>query len=114
MTLELRTTVEGADVLVLELRTENLDASNVRAFKEATSTLIENSQRVVVDMSAIQFVDSSGLGGLIGCLRQINARHGDMRLCALSRTVSALFEMMRMHRVFTIHSTRAEAVLAFG
>jgi anti-sigma B factor antagonist len=70
--------------------------------------------RVVLDMAGVQFVDSSGLGALIACLRQTNARRGDFRLCAMSRTVRALFELMRMHRVFNIHETRNEAVTSFN
>ncbi|MBV5332741.1 STAS domain-containing protein, partial [bacterium] len=91
---------EDNDVLVIELRQDNLDASNVREFKDAVQTLIQEHTRVVLDMSGVKFVDSSGLGALISCLRQLNGRHGDFKLCAMSKTVRALFELMRMHRVF--------------
>ena len=114
MTLELQSSIEGDDVLVLSLRADNLDASNVSAFKDATRTLMENRDRVVLDLAEVKFVDSSGLGALIGCLRQMNSRRGDFRLCAMTRTVSALFELMRMHRVFSIHTTREDALRSFG
>jgi anti-sigma B factor antagonist len=51
---------------------------------------------------------------LISCLRQLNGRRGDFKLCAMSKTVRALFELMRMHRVFNIHDTREEAVRSFS
>ena len=70
--------------------------------------------RVVLDMAGVSFVDSSGLGALISCLRQANSRKGDFRLCELSRTVGALFELMRMHRVFNVHDIRADAVASFS
>ncbi|NML16170.1 STAS domain-containing protein [Azohydromonas caseinilytica] len=112
--MELNGRVEGHDVLVIELREDNLDASNVREFREAVQSLMQDHTRVVLDMAGVKFVDSSGLGALIACLRQLNARRGDLRLCEMSRTVRALFELMRMHRVFNIHDTRAEAVASFG
>ncbi|NBS94658.1 MAG: anti-sigma factor antagonist [Betaproteobacteria bacterium] len=112
--MELNGRIEGQDVLVLELLEDNLDASNVREFRDAAQSLMHEHARVVLDMAGVQFVDSSGLGALIACLRQTNARRGDFRLCAMSRTVRALFELMRMHRVFNIHDTRSEAVTSFN
>jgi anti-sigma B factor antagonist len=111
--MELTGRIEGTDVLVIELREDNLDASNVRAFRDAVQSLMGERTRVVLDMASVKFVDSSGLGALISCLRQVNGRRGDFRLCEMSRTVRALFELMRMHRVFNIHDTRADAVASF-
>lgn len=101
-------------MLVISIREENLDASNAAAFKEAVQPLLQQASRVVLDLSGLGFVDSSGLGALIFCLRQIGARQGELRLCALSRPVSSLFELMRMHRVFGIHETRDEALRSFA
>lgn len=112
--MELNSCIEGQDVLVLALRTDNLDAGNVRDFKEAALALILTRQRVVLDLSGVKFIDSSGLGALIACLRKINEQRGDFRLCEMSRTVRALFELMRMHRVFSIYATRQEAVQSFA
>lgn len=111
--MELNGRIEGTDVLVIDLREDNLDASNVREFREAVQSLIQDRTRVVLDLEGVKFVDSSGLGALISCLRQLNGRDGDLRLCAMSATVRALFELMRMHRVFNIQDTRAEAVASF-
>ena len=106
--------VQGNDVLVIECSQENLDASNVRDFRENMKTLIKDRSKVVLDMSQIKFVDSSGLGALIACLRDVNSRKGDFRLCGMSRSVLALFELMRMHRVFSIHDTASHAVESFS
>lgn len=112
--MEISGRIEGSDVLVIELREDNLDASNVREFREAVQSLMLERSRVVLDMAGVKFVDSSGLGALISCLRQANSRNGDFRLCELSRTVRALFELMRMHRVFNIHEARVDAVGSFS
>jgi anti-sigma B factor antagonist len=112
--MELNGRIEGNDVLVIDLREDNLDASNVREFRDVVQSLMQERTRVVLDLSGVKFVDSSGLGALISCLRQLNSRRGDFRLCEMSRTVRALFELMRMHRVFNIHDTRADAVNSFN
>jgi anti-sigma B factor antagonist len=112
--MELKGQIEGNDVLVIELREASLDASNVRRFRDAAQAVLQDKTRVVLDMSGVKFVDSSGLGGLISCLRQVSGRKGDLLLCSMSTPVRALFELMRMHRVFNIHETREGAVRSFA
>lgn len=111
--MELLNKTQGNDVLVIEIKDESLDASNVRVFREGVQALIQSKSRVVLDMSNLKFVDSSGLGALISCLRDTNSRKGDFRLSNLSRPVMALFELMRMNRVFSIHETADGAVASF-
>lgn len=108
--MELIGRVQENGVLVLELREDNLDATNLREFKDTAMSLIQDQQRVVLDMAGVQFVDSAGLGALISLLRQLNSLNGDLALCEMSRTVRALFELMRMHRVFKIFESRVDAI----
>jgi anti-sigma B factor antagonist len=58
-------------------------------------------------------VDSSGLGAFISCLRKLNGKGGDLKLCGMSKQVRAVFELVRMHRIFEIFGTTDEAVHAF-
>lgn len=112
--MELSGRIEGTNVLVVELREDRLDASNVREFKDAVQSMTKDATQVVLDLSGVKFVDSSGMGTLISCLRQLNGRKGDLRMCCMSTTVRALFELMRMHRVFSIHDTRVAAVRSYA
>jgi len=111
--MELIGRVEGSDVLVIALREDKLDAVNVKEFKDAAQALIHGRTKVVLDMTGVTFVDSSGLGALISCLRELTAKKGDFRLCGMLPKVRALFELMRMHRVFSIYESRADAVASF-
>ncbi len=101
------------DVTVVVLPGESLDASNAAEFKQAIATVLEKHAKVVFDMSQLRFVDSSGLGAILSCLRQLNARGGDLKLCGMTKPVRALFELVRMHRIFDIYNTRDEAIGAF-
>jgi anti-sigma B factor antagonist len=103
----------SGDVIVIDCREENIDAGNVRDFRDSMQRLIGNQGRVVLDMSRVRFVDSSGLGALLSCLRDVNSRKGDLRLCAMSRPVRALFELLRMHRLFSIHDSVDSAIASF-
>jgi anti-sigma B factor antagonist len=101
------------DVAVALVPVEELDASNASEFKTDSAALLEADTKVVFDLSRVRFADSSGLGALISCLRKVNSRGGDLKLCAMSDQVRGLFELVRMHKVFDIYSTREEAVGAF-
>ena len=111
--MNLNTRSEG-NVLVVECNLESIDASNVRQFRSTMQSVLAEHKNAVLDMSHITFVDSSGLGALIACMRELNGRSGDFRLAGMNRAVRALFELMRMHKVFSIHDTVEGAVASFA
>jgi len=102
------------DLVVVALRGEHLDASNAEEFKRDVALLLAGQTRVIFDMSELQFMDSAGLGAILGCLRRLSAAGGDLKLFGLSRPVRAVFDIARMHRVFEICATKEEAIQAFG
>ena len=75
--------------------------------------VLESNRHVVFDLSNVEFVDSSGLGSILSCLRLLNASGGDLKLCHMRKPVRVLFELVRMHRVFDIAETLDDAVKAF-
>ena len=101
------------DVLVVTLPGEDLDAGNSQYFKNEVESLLETNKKVVLDLGHLQFVDSSGCGALLSCLRNVSEQGGDLKLCCVTKPVQALFELIRMHRIFDIVNTREEAVKAF-
>jgi len=92
---------------------ENLEASNAAAFKEAIGPVLEANKQVVLDLSQLQFVDSSGLGAILSSFKRLNMLGGSLKLCRLTRPVQSLFELVRMNRVFSIYVTRDAAIDAF-
>jgi anti-sigma B factor antagonist len=102
------------DVTVAVVPMEELDAGNAAEFKREVGPVLEAAPKVVLDLSPLRFVDSSGLGAFISCLRKLNAKGGDVKLCAMSKQVRAVFELVRMHRIFDIYGTKEEAARAFA
>jgi anti-sigma B factor antagonist len=102
------------DVAVAVLPVDELDASNTGEFKRDIAPVLEANTKLVVDVSRLRFVDSSGLGAFLSCLRQVNAKGGDLKLCGMSKQVRTVFELVRLHRIFDILGTREEAVRAFA
>ena len=101
------------DVAVATIPVEELDASNAPELKRDIAPILEANTRLVIDLNPLHFVDSSGLGAMLSCLRQLSAKSGDLKLCGMSKQVRAAFELVRMHRIFDIFGTREEAVRAF-
>ncbi|MCC6418152.1 MAG: STAS domain-containing protein [Gemmataceae bacterium] len=101
------------DILVVTPQATFLDVSNTKEFKRDMSALFDTHTRVVMDLSRLEFVDSSACGVFISCLRQLKSKGGDMKLCAVTKPVRTLFELVRMQKVFDIFNTRDEAIKAF-
>lgn len=101
------------DVTVLTLDGEVLDASIVGDFKNAIAPILRAETQVVLDMNNIQFVDSSGVGAILSCLRILNAEGGEFKICSLTKPVRALFELVRMHKIFDIFNSRELAIQSF-
>ena len=106
-------TEQSGDISVVTLQAEHLDASAAEEFKRAMQPILDANSKVVFDMTPLQFVDSAGLGAILSCMRKLSAANGDLKLCGLTKPVRAIFEISRMHRIFDIFPTRAEAIQAF-
>lgn len=107
--------VEKVDgIAIVALPVEELDAGNTAEFKRDVAVVLEQSARVVFDLGKLRFIDSSGLGAFLSCLRKVNANGGDVKLCCMSKQVRTVFELVRLHRILDIQETRQAAVAAFS
>lgn len=107
------TVTKSGDITIVEIPGDHLDAGNVKEFKREITQVLNDNKQVIFDFGQLRFVDSSGLGAILSSLRTLNAAGGDLKLAALSKGVRALFELVRMHRIFDIFNTVDEAVKAF-
>ena len=94
--------------------TGRLDASAVKILKENVDLLIKKDiKSIVLEMSEVDFVDSSGLGSLVSCLRLVNKENGDIKLASLQSQIRGLLELTRLHRVFQIYDDCDSAIKSF-
>jgi anti-sigma B factor antagonist len=97
-------------IAVIAFTRDSLDASNTKTFKDDMQPVLEQYGRILLDLEALQFVDSSGLGAMLSCLRAMHDKGGHLALCGMSKPVRTLFELVRMYRIFDIYASRAEAL----
>ncbi|WP_059017079.1 STAS domain-containing protein [Mycobacterium sp. M26] len=102
-----RTTTSGAVVVVPEGR---LNVAAAPALRTQLLTLVQGGQsRVVVDLSAAESIDSSGLGALISALKAARQAGGDLRIAAPSTRVVAALELTNLNRVLPPHPSADSA-----
>jgi anti-sigma B factor antagonist len=80
-------------------------------FESATRS---GADRLVVDMSGVTFMDSTGLATLIRFMKQCRAAGGDLYLANLQQPVRIIFELTRLDSAFTICPTVDAAVDMFA
>lgn len=79
-----------------------LDLAHVAALKDALRPLTdEGADRLIIDMSGVNFLDSSGLGALVKLSRQLGGR-GKVALSGVREPVLSLLTMSRMDQVFIL------------
>jgi anti-sigma B factor antagonist len=109
--MEIEAKVFG-DVTVAKLCDTRLDAAQAVRFKEGLRELSEaGAAHIVLDMSDIGFMDSSGLGAVVTVMKQMG-REKRLDLACLSPAVAKVFVLTRMDKVFRIHPTVDAAVSA--
>lgn len=97
-------------VLVVRVAEKRVDASKAPAFKDEMTRCIEGGQnQIVLDLSNVDFIDSSGLGAIVSCLKKLGPR-GSLAVAGAKGAVSRLFTLTRMDRVFALYDTVDAAV----
>ncbi len=69
--------------------------------------------RLVVDLGDTSFIDSSGLGALIGALKEARRAGGDLRLAQLAEQARVLLELTRLNRVLRPYASVEQALEGF-
>lgn len=83
-------------------------------FKEAILLKIaEGYTKIVLDLSKVEEIDSSGLGALLFGKRQAGGNQGDLKLVGASEAVQNIIRIAQLSRVFDLHNSIQEAVDAF-
>jgi anti-sigma B factor antagonist len=101
------------DVAVVAVGVQELDAGNTAEFKRDIAPVLDANAKVVLDLSRLRFIDSSGMGAFLSCLRKVNAKGGDLKVCRMTNQVRTIIELVRMHRMLEIFRSPEEAVSAF-
>ncbi len=74
----------------------------------------QGQKRVLLNLSEIQYIDSSGIGELVSAFTNIRSQGGELKLLNLTRKVHDLLQVTKLHKVFDIRDDEAAAIQAFS
>lgn len=103
-------TMEGRTVVAVSGEVDVYTAPTVR--ERVTSLLDTGHTDLVVDLTAVRFLDSTGLGLLIGVHKKVRGAAGRLQLVIDSAHLVQVFQITALDRVFTIRPTLVEALAA--
>ena len=112
MDLTLNVYSDSPDSTVVAVGGE-IDVYSAPKLREKLISLVESgSYHLIIDMEAVEFLDSTGLGVLVGGLKRVRAHDGWIDLVCTQGRILRIFRITGLSRVFNIYDSVAEAIAA--
>jgi anti-sigma B factor antagonist len=112
MELTLNVHSEPPGFTVIEVGGE-IDVYTAPKLKERLVSLVESgSYQLIVDMESVEFLDSTGLGVLVGGLKRVRNHEGWIDLVCTQSRILRIFRITGLNRVFGIYGSVPEAIAA--
>ena len=98
------------NILIIRLKGE-LDQASVTSLKYRVSEVIDKYRikNLVINMSEVPFMDSSGIGYIIGRYTQIKQRKGKIVICSMNEIVERIFNLSGLKKICLVAKTETEA-----
>jgi anti-sigma B factor antagonist len=107
-------TNETSGVSIIDLEGNVLGGPDATALNDILHKLIEKKKKkVLVDLSAVQSMNSSGLSMLIGALQTMRNAGGELKIAAASKKIESLLVITKLSTVFELYPTAKEAIESF-
>jgi anti-sigma B factor antagonist len=106
---------EARDGVVVVSPRGELDAYTTPGLRAELHRLVEEGSRtLVVDLTGVTFLDSSALGVLVGTLKRLREREGELRIVEPRPTVRRAFEVTSLDQILAMYPTREAALRPGG
>ena len=111
--MDLSLTTREADGKTVVAVAGEIDVYTAPKLRDKITELVAaGSYDIVVDMQQVEFLDSTGLGVLVGGLKKVRAHDGSLRLVCNQDRLLKIFRITGLAKVFVIHETADEALAA--
>ncbi|AZR72293.1 anti-sigma F factor antagonist [Anoxybacter fermentans] len=103
------------DTLIVQIKGE-LDLHTADDLRQGIDQYLQkypSLKNLILDLKGIEFIDSSGLGVILGRYKTIKQRGGNLAAVAVSPRVRRIFELSGMLKIIRIYENKAEAETAF-
>jgi len=106
------TTLNNLDIAVLEPRGSIIGGKETDELKEKAKDLFEQGNRkLVVDLGGVNYINSTGIGALVGLHAMYTKGQGKIKLCNMGKSVQNVFVITKLTSVFDVEETRDAAIM---
>lgn len=112
MALRVETEISG-DVFILRCNGRIVYGDECAVLRERVVSMLSGSPKLVVNLKGVDYVDSEGLGMLVGLLVSARHRRGELKLVSPRKRVRDLLRRTNLEGVFSVYEKDDEAVAAF-
>ncbi len=107
---------EVIDDIVVEII--NIDRATLNEAEElklnVKDKMSEGYKRIIIDLTSVEFLDSTFLGVIVNTLKKVAKLNGDLKLVGFKPAVRSMFELTRLFRVFESYSDLQDAIRSFN
>jgi anti-sigma B factor antagonist len=101
------------NVVIVDLSGRIIFGDETTALRDKVKELLTTNRQVVLNLGDVNYIDSSGLGTLVGLYSSARASGGDIKLASLTKRVRDLLQITKLLTVFDTHDDVDQAVRAF-
>jgi len=103
------------DVAVISLKGKLMGGPETTAIHDKVKDLVDNDiKKVVIDLGKVKWMNSSGLGVLMGSMTTLKNSNGELKLANVTDKVKSLFMITKLITIFDTHESIDDAVGSFG
>ncbi len=104
------------DIIIVSFNGVNrFNALITEQVKEEIKSLFSSpNTKLILDLSGIQFIDSSGFGVFLSIMKTANNNYGYFKISNINEEVMELFKLLQLHNVFEIYNLREDALKSFN
>ena len=113
MALRVQTQISG-DVFILRCDGRIVYGDECAVLRERVVDMLSGTPKIVVNLKGVDFIDSGGLGMLVGLLISARNRGGELKLVSPRERVKDVLRNTNLDRIFRVYGNNDEAVVAFG
>jgi anti-sigma B factor antagonist len=105
---------DKAEVTVLRMEGKIMGGPDAEAFQKTVKELVaEGKRKIVLDLSKVSWVNSTGLGILISGHTTMQNNGGTMKLVGVNKRIDQIFMVTKLHTIFQTFEDEAEALESF-
>jgi anti-sigma B factor antagonist len=107
-------TREVGHVTVVDVRGRIVLGEEIGELRQAVRNLVaEGRKKIILNLAEVDYIDSSGVGELVGCFTTVRNAGGELKLLKLSQKVHDILNVTKLYTVFDIRDDEFTAVKSF-